>query len=77
MEAILRTESLRVEFRARERGGAPKLAKGKDAYSDITMVSALWEHGPRMLEQMRQKKLPWPRFTAQQMSDLIAYLNAL
>ena len=26
MDAILRTENLRVEFRARERGGAPKLA---------------------------------------------------
>jgi mono/diheme cytochrome c family protein len=57
--------------------GAPKLGKGKDAYSDITMVTALWEHGPRMLEQMNQKKLAWPRFTAGQMSDLIAYLNSL
>ncbi len=56
--------------------GAPKLAKGKDAYSDITMVSSLWSHGPAMLEQMNQKKLLWPRFTAQQMSDLIAFLNA-
>jgi len=57
--------------------GAPKLAKGKDAYSDITMVSVLWDHGPRMLELMGQKKLPWPRFSAEQMSDLIAYLNSL
>jgi mono/diheme cytochrome c family protein len=57
--------------------GAPTLAKGKDAYSDITMVSALWGHGPRMLELMNQKKIAWPRFTAQQMSDLIAYLNSL
>jgi mono/diheme cytochrome c family protein len=57
--------------------GAPKLAKGKDAYSDITMVAALWEHGPHMLELMNQKKLAWPRFTADQMSDLIAYLNSL
>jgi mono/diheme cytochrome c family protein len=57
--------------------GAPKLAKGKDAYSDIVMVAALWGHGPRMLELMSQKKIPWPRFTGQQMSDLIAYLNSL
>jgi mono/diheme cytochrome c family protein len=56
--------------------GAPKLAKGKDAYSDITIVASLWSHGPGMLELMNQKKLLWPRFTAQQMSDLIAYLNA-
>jgi mono/diheme cytochrome c family protein len=57
--------------------GAPKLAKSKDAYSDVTMVSTLWVHGPRMQEMMAQKKIEWPRFTAQQMSDLIAYLNSL
>jgi mono/diheme cytochrome c family protein len=57
--------------------GAPKLAKGKDAYSDITMVSALWDHGPQMLDRMTQRNIEWPRFTAQQMTDLIAYLNSL
>jgi mono/diheme cytochrome c family protein len=57
--------------------GAPKLAKGKNAYSDITMVSTLWGHGPQMYGLMTQKKIPWPRFTAVQMSDLIAYLNSL
>ena len=57
--------------------GAPKLAKGKDAYSAITMVSALWDHGPRMLDLMTQKKLAWPRFNAREMSDLIAYLNSM
>ncbi len=53
--------------------GAPKLT-GKD-HSDITMVAALWEHGPRMLDLMKSKNIPWPRFTALQMDDLIAYLN--
>jgi len=57
--------------------GAPKLGKGKDAYSDITMVAALWDHGPRMLESMTARNLVWPRFTAREMSDLIAYLNSL
>jgi mono/diheme cytochrome c family protein len=57
--------------------GAPKLGKGRDAHSDITMVAALWEHGPRMLDLMGQKKLAWPRFTAGEMTDLIAYLNSL
>jgi len=57
--------------------GAPKLGKGKDAYSDITMMAVLWEHGPRMFDHMTQKKLSWPHFTAEQMSDLIAYLNSL
>jgi len=58
-------------------GAAPKLARGKDGHSQITMVSALWGHGPRMLELMTEKKLAWPQLTASQMSDLIAYLNSL
>jgi mono/diheme cytochrome c family protein len=58
-------------------GSAPKLAKGKDGHSEITMVSALWDHGPRMLDAMAQSKIEWPRFTAQQMSDVVAYLNSL
>jgi mono/diheme cytochrome c family protein len=57
--------------------GAPPLAKGKDAYGAINMVAALWDHGPQMLESMTTKKIAWPRFTAQEMSDVIAYLNSL
>jgi mono/diheme cytochrome c family protein len=57
--------------------GAPSLARGKGAYSDVTMVSALWGHGPRMQATMEQKRIAWPSFTAQQMTDLIAYLNSL
>ena len=57
--------------------GAPSLAKGKDAYSAVSVVSALWLHGPRMLTSMQQKKIAWPRFETQQMADLIAYLNSL
>jgi mono/diheme cytochrome c family protein len=57
--------------------GAPSLAAKKGSYSTILMVSALWEHGPRMREQMQARSLPWPVFTAQQMSDVIAYLNAI
>jgi mono/diheme cytochrome c family protein len=57
--------------------GAPRLGKIVGGYSDISMVSALWDHGPRMLELMSQRKIAWPRFTTAQMSDLIAYLNSL
>jgi hypothetical protein len=41
------------------------------------MVAALWDHGPQMLESMTAKTIAWPRFTAQEMSDVIAYLNSL
>ena len=57
--------------------GAPSLAHGKEAYSAVAMVAALWKHGPRMLDKMQQKNLPWPRFTSAEMSDLVTYLNTL
>ncbi len=67
-----------AECHTKGAGGAPTLAKGKGAYTDITMVAALWQHGPHMLKAMEQKRIAWPRFnTGQQMADLIAYLNSL
>ena len=55
--------------------GAPSLASRKGNFSDIGMVSVLWEHGPRMLQRMQERKVAWPRFDGAQMADLIAYLN--
>jgi len=58
--------------------GAPPLPGQGRGYSEITIVSALWKHGPQMFARMRQAKLAWPRFnSAQQMSDLVAYLNSV
>jgi mono/diheme cytochrome c family protein len=54
--------------------GAPKLA-GK-TFNGAIMVAALWHHGPAMLDRMRAKGIPWPRFEGAQMSDLIAFLNS-
>jgi mono/diheme cytochrome c family protein len=56
--------------------GAPDLSSRKGAFSTVSMNATLWRHGPRMLEQMKAKGIDWPRFSAGQMSDLIAYLNA-
>ena len=55
--------------------GAPDLSKLKGDFSSIAMVSALWRHGPAMLDRMKQKKMSWPRFEDREMSNLIAYLN--
>jgi len=53
--------------------GAPKI-EGR-TFSGVAMVSALWHHGPQMLDRMKAKKISWPRFEGTQMSDLIAFLN--
>ena len=56
--------------------GAPKLAEMKSTFSAATMVSALWHHGPGMLDRMKAKGMAWPRFDGSEMANLIAYLNA-
>ena len=55
-------------------GKAPKLT-GAGGFNGATMVSALWRHGPSMLNEMKKEGVQWPRFEGAQMADLIAYLN--
>jgi cytochrome c551/c552 len=56
--------------------GAPRLPRGGAEFSGASMVSALWRHGPTMLEAMTKRGTPWPRFDGTEMADLIAYLNS-
>jgi mono/diheme cytochrome c family protein len=56
-------------------GPGPVLASRAGSYNGVNMVSALWRHGPAMLEQMKQKHIPWPVFKVGEMADLMAWLN--
>jgi len=56
-------------------GPGPNLQDKAGTWNGITMVSALWRHGPAMLSEMKQKKITWPVFRAGEMPDLIAYIN--
>jgi cytochrome c2 len=56
--------------------GAPRLTRQVAGFNGITMVSALWRHGPAMLDSMNTKGVAWPRFSSGEMSNLIAYLNS-
>ncbi len=56
--------------------GAPPLTGGGQSFTGSTIISALWHHGPRMLDRMRAKGIAWQHFDAQEMSNLIAYLNS-
>lgn len=57
-------------------GGAPNLIGTGQSFTAATMVSALWRHGPGMLDQIQKQGKDWPHFDAQKMSDLIAYLDS-
>ncbi len=57
--------------------GAPDLHAQAGNFSAVTVISALWRHGPRMLQRIQETThYPWPRFDGTQMADLIAFLNS-
>ncbi len=56
-------------------GGAPALTNKGQSFSGAGMISALTRHGPAMLDRMREKRVAWPHFSAEEMGNLIAYLN--
>lgn len=56
-------------------GPGPALIANTGSYNGITMVSALWRHGPAMLAQMKQRNILWPVFKVGEMADLMAFLN--
>jgi mono/diheme cytochrome c family protein len=58
-----------------EGGPGPVLTDKAGTWNGITMVSALWRHGPAMLDEMNRKRIPWPVFRSGEMSDLISYID--
>jgi cytochrome c2 len=57
--------------------GAPARSEMSGRMTSFGMVAALWKHGPAMLASMRQRRIPWPRFTGTEMADISAYLHGL
>ncbi len=58
-----------------EGGAAPEFSKLKGRFSVLDLTSALWAHGPNMRKQMNEKKIDWPRMSAADVSNLIAYID--
>jgi len=56
---------------------APDLSSYGAQVSAVFLASALWNHGPRMYEQAKERGVEWPRFENHEMHDLIAYLRSL
>jgi cytochrome c2 len=57
--------------------GAPGRSEMSGRMTSFGMVAALWKHGPAMLDSMRRRNIPWPRFTGSDMADISAYLYGL
>jgi mono/diheme cytochrome c family protein len=45
-----------------------------DLTSPIAVVTAMWNHAPRMQTVAEARRLVWPRFGGSEMADLIAYI---
>jgi mono/diheme cytochrome c family protein len=56
--------------------GAPDLASKKGSFSTLAFVSGLWSHGPTMLERMKAKKKKWPNLSPDDVSNLVAFIDA-
>jgi len=54
---------------------AGDLSQLKGQISPIFMAQAMWNHGPKMLEKMREVKVPWQKIDGKEMVDLMEYLN--
>ena len=45
--------------------------------SPIEMVTAIWNHAPKMEKAFAKKGIQWPNFAGTEMADLVAYLQAV
>lgn len=58
--------------------GAPQLPGQARHYSEVSIIAAIWGHGPQMLNRMKEAGIGWPRFrTPQELGDMLAYLNSV
>jgi mono/diheme cytochrome c family protein len=53
---------------------APDLSRSRALASPMELSSAMWNHAPVMETQFRERGLPWPRFSGDEVRDLVAYL---
>ena len=54
---------------------ASSLSSWRGRVSPIALATALWNHGPVMLEHMRERQIPWPLFRPGEMVDVMEYLS--
>ena len=47
-----------------------------DVSDVIALSSAMWNHAPEMHELMAEQGIPWPKFEAGDMEDVVAYLRS-
>jgi hypothetical protein len=49
-------------------------AKG-DSYTAVSFTTALWKHGPKMVDRTEQAGIAWPVLEPTDLGDLVSFLN--
>src|ERR1035438_3490791 len=57
--------------------GAPPVDKWESLADPIILAQQMWNHGAKMREAFAQKKLNWQALTAQELTDMLVYLQNL
>ena len=57
-------------------GVGPALEKLRTPQGAYELTGRLWNHAPAMFTVLKQEGLGWPAFSAAEMADLMAYLQA-
>lgn len=56
-------------------GQGPKLRSGTEAFTTISLATALWRHGPAMRLRAEAKGLDWPTLQATDVGEIVSFLN--
>jgi hypothetical protein len=55
----------------------PDLAAEEEVNSPVGLVTAIWNHAPKMEKAFAKEGIQWPNFIGSEMADLVAYLQAV
>ena len=54
----------------------PKLRASGEAFTAVSFATALWKHGPRMIDRAESMGVTWPSLKPSDVGDLVSFLNA-
>lgn len=57
-------------------GNGPKLRPRPIAFTTVSFTTALWRHGPRMVDRAEAMGVTWPALKPTDVGDLVSFLNA-
>jgi len=63
--------------RSGQRFAGPPVSTWEDVKDPLGWAEDMWNHAGKVFEERSRAGLPWPRFSAQEMIDLLAYLRGL